>query len=198
MSPAQQILKSMRVALEPMGFKVSGTTFHRVNDAQIVEVVNLQAGLRHLAGKSAVNLGIYIPEVNLLLGKSSTIEEARANVTPRETECMIRQRLSTLVFGKDIWHDNNDPIADMTVSGLLLKHGLPWFGRLGTLQAIAAELKKGRRPLLTGWGYHAAILRAAGDTDGAQSFLAQLRDVDPVNVRVFAFSIGIKMTEEAE
>lgn len=188
----------MRVALEPTGFKVSDTTFHRVNDAQFVEVVNLQAGLRHLAGKSAVNLGIYIPEVKLLLGKSCTIEEARANVTPRETECMIRQRLSTLVFGKDIWYDHNDPIAHLTVSGLLLNHGLPWFGRLGTLQAIAAELKKGRRPLLAGWGYHAAILKAAGDAAGARSFLAQLRDVDSVNVKVFASSIGIKMSEEAE
>ena len=198
MSADYQILGSMRVTLEPMGFKVSGTTFHRVNDVQFVEVVNLQPGLRHLAGKSAVNLGIYIPEVKLLLGTSRTIEEARANVTPRETECMIRQRLSMLVFGKDIWYDHNDPIADLTVSGLLLNHGLPWFRRLGTLQAMAAELKTVPRPLLVGWGYHAAILKAAGDSAGAQSFLAQLRDVDPVNVRVFASSIGIEMSEEAE
>src|SRR5271166_4348158 len=99
---SDQILRSIRVALEPTGFNASGTTLHRVNDAQLVEVVNLQAGLRRLAGKSAVNLGIYIPEVSLLLGKSSTLEEARANVTPRETECMIRERLSTLVFGKDL------------------------------------------------------------------------------------------------
>lgn len=181
-----------------MGFKVSGTTFHRVNDAQLVEVVNLQAGLRHLAGKSAVNLGIYIPEVKLLLRKSSTIEEARANVTPRVTECMVRKRLSTLVFGKDVWYDHNDPIADLTVSGLLLKHALPWFGRLGTLQAIAAELKNGRGPLLAGWGYHAAILTAVGDVAGARSYLAQLHDVDSVTVKVFASSIGIKMTEEVE
>jgi Domain of unknown function (DUF4304) len=181
-----------------MGFSVSGATFHRANDAQFVEVVNLQAGLRHLAGKSAVNLGIYIPEVKLLLGKSRTIEEARANVTPFETECMIRVRLSTLVFGKDIWYDHNDPIADRTVTALLLKHGLPWFRRLGTLQAMAAELKKVSRPLLVGWGYQAAILKAARDTAGARSFLSQLRDVDPVDVRVFASSIGIEMTEEAE
>jgi hypothetical protein len=186
----------MDFALEPRGFTLFGTTFHRVNDTQLVEVINLQAGLRRLAGKSAVNLGIYIPEVHLLLGKSSTLEEARANVTPRETECMVRQRLSTLVFGKDIWYDHSDPLADLTISGLLLNHALPWFERLGTLQAIAAELKKGLRPLLTGWGYHAAILKAAGDTAGARSFLAQLRDVDPINVKVFASSIGIEMTAD--
>ena len=184
----------MRVALEPNGFTLSGTTFHRVNDAQLVEVINLQTGLRRLDGKSAVNLGIYIPEVHLLLGKSHTIKEARANVAPRETECMIRQRLSTLVFGKDVWYDHSDPVADLTVSGLLLNHALPWFARLRTLQAIAAELKKGLRPLLTGWGYHAAILKAAGDATGARSFLAQLRDVDPLNVKVFASSIGVEMT----
>jgi len=194
MSKGNQILSSMKVALKPQGFTLSGTTFHRVNDAQLVEVINLQAGLSRLAGKSAVNLGIYIPEVHLLLGKSSTLEEARANVTPRETECMVRQRLSTLIFGKDIWYDHCDPVADLTVSGLLLNHTLPWFGRLGSLQAIAAELKRGSRPLLASWGYHAAILKAAGDTAGAHLFLAQLRDVNPINVKVFASSIGIEMT----
>lgn len=120
------------------------------------------------------------------------MEEARANVTPRVTECMIQKRLSTLVFGKDIWYDHEDPIADLTVSGLLINHALPWFGRLGTLQAITAELKKGRRPLLAGWGYHAAILKVAGDAAGARSFLSQLRDVDHATVKVFASRIGIK------
>ncbi len=121
----------MRVALKPKGFTLTGTTFHRVNDTQLVEVINLQAGLRRLTGKSAVNLGIYIPEVHLLLGRSSTIEQARANVTPRETECMVRQRLSTLVFGKDIWYDHSDPVADLTVAGLLLNMLCPGSGDSG-------------------------------------------------------------------
>lgn len=187
----------MRVALEPMGFNACGTAFHRVNQGLLVEVINLQAGLRYLAGKSAVNLGIYIPEVSFVLGKSGTIEEARANVTPRETQCMIRERLSTLVFGKDIWFDPNDPIVDLTVSGLVLKHALPWFARLGTLEVIARQVKKGEYPPLASWGYSAAILKAVGDTAGARSFLQQLRDVDPRTVKVFASSIGIELTTES-
>jgi hypothetical protein len=78
-----QILKSMRVALEPVGFRLSGTTFHRVNDAQFVEVINLQGGVRSRAGESTVNLGIFIPEVWVLRGQAESLKQARLITTPK-------------------------------------------------------------------------------------------------------------------
>jgi hypothetical protein len=193
MSTNDEILKSMQAVLEPAGFSNSGDTFHRVIPAQFVDVVSLQAGLRGLAGRSAVNLGIYIPEVKLLLGRSNSIEEARANETPRESQCMIRQRLSSFVFGKDIWFDHNDPVVGQKISGLLLSHVLLWFEKLGTITAIAGELKAGRRPFFVGWGGHAAILKAAGETEAVRSFLKDLPRIPKPMIEALAAQLGIDL-----
>jgi len=193
MQTTSEILKSMHDVLEPAGFSNSGEAFHRVAPTHFIEVVSFQAGLRGLAGKSAINLGIYIPEVRLLLGKCNSIDEARAYAAPPETKCTIRERLSTVVFGKDIWFDHNDPTVGYTISALLSSHGLPWFKRLGTLVAIAEEIKTGRAPLLAGWGSRAAILKAAGEPEAARRLLQGLQRVPEQLVEALAGRLGINL-----
>jgi hypothetical protein len=63
----------MRVVLEPVGFDLSGTTFHRLNDEQFAELVNLQAGVRHLASKSAVTQPSFNIPWELLTSLPSTV-----------------------------------------------------------------------------------------------------------------------------
>lgn len=191
MLTSREILKSMRDVIEPVGFKLSGTTFHRVNDAQFIELVNLQGGVRHLSGKSAVNLGVFIPEVWEILGKAESLQNARSIRTPRTYDCAIEMRLSVLVFGRDNWFDRNDPTVARKISDLISSHALPWFAALDCLSSIKNALADKRFRRQVAWGTHAAILKAAGDAPAARSFLAQLHDVDPINVKVFASRIGL-------
>ena len=194
MLTSRQILKSMRVALESVGFRLSGTTFHRVNDAHFVEVVNLQSGVRIRAGESAVNLGIFIPEVWVLRAQSESLEQARLITTPKAYDCAIEERLSRIVYEEDRWFDRDDPNVAQTICDLVTSCALPWFGELSSLSAIKGALVANRFHRQVAWGTHAAILKVAGDTEGARSYLAQLRDVDPVNVKVFASSIEIDLS----
>jgi hypothetical protein len=188
-----QILKFMRAVLEPAGFRLSGTTFHRVNEARFIEVVNLQGGVRSLAGKSAVNLGIFIPEVWVLLGKAESLEHARAKMTPKEYDCAIVERLSRLVYERDQWFERNDPNIGQIISGLISNFALPWFAELGSFSALTEALTANRFRRQVAWGTQAAILKAAGEVSAVRSFLQQLQDVDPVRVDAYAASIGIEL-----
>jgi hypothetical protein len=198
MLTSRQILKSMRDTLEPVGFRLSGTTFHRVNDAHFVEVINLQSGVRSRAGESAVNLGIFIPELCVLRGQAESLEQARLITTPKAYDCAIEERLSRIVYEKDRWFDRDDPNVAQTICDLVTSYALPWFGKLSSLSAIRGALAANRFHRQVAWGTHASILIVAGDTEGARSYLAQLQDVDPVNVKVFASSIGIDLSPGAE
>jgi hypothetical protein len=194
MLTSRQILMSMRHALEPVGFKPSGTTFHRLNDAHLVEVINLQGGVRSRAGECTVNLGVFIPEVWVLQGQAESLELARLITTPKAYECAIEERLSRIVYEKDRWFDRDDPNVARTICDLLKSYALPWFGKLSSLSAIRGALAANRFHRQVAWGTQAAILKVAGDTEGARSYLAQLQDVDPVKVKVFASSIGIDLS----
>jgi Domain of unknown function (DUF4304) len=197
MATRYQILKSMRSALEPRGFRLTGTTFHRTAAVGLIDVVNLQAGLRSIAGKSTVNLGIYIPEVRALLGKPDSIPEALAKTEPQELECAIRARLSKLVYGNDHWFDRSDPSVGQTIADLLSSHAMPWFERLSSLSSISAELQAGRIPGPIGWGMKAAIFKVSGDVAAARTLLSGLRNEgpDPVRVEVFASLIGVDLQD---
>jgi hypothetical protein len=175
----------MRSLLKLRGFKSSGTTFHSAAPNQFIDVINLQGGVRSLAGRCAVNLGIYIPEYEVVPGKVASPH--------KEYDCVIRARLSTLVFGEDVWFDCSDPGAAELISNLLSSHGLPWFERLSTLAAVAEELKAGRLSNRVGWGMHAAILKDAGETETARSFLRGLQGPSATIIEAFAASIGIDL-----
>lgn len=195
MTTRYQILKSMRSVLEPGGFRLTGTTFHRATAAGLIDVVNLQAGLRSIAGKSTVNLGIYIPEVQALLGKPDSIQEALAKSEPQEPECAIRVRLPRLVYGNSYWFVRSDPSVGQIIADLLSSHALPWFEKLSSVYSISAELQAGRIPGPIGWGMKAAIFKVSGELAAARTLLLDLRNEgpDPVRVEVFASLIGIDL-----
>ena len=180
-----QILQSMRSLLKPGGFRSSGTTFHRAAPNRFIDVINLQGGVRSLAGRCAVNLGIYIPEYEVVPGRAAS--------PPKEYDCVIRARLSKLVFGEDVWFDCTDPGAAELISNLLSSHGLPWFERLSTLDVIAEELKAGRLSNEVGWGMRATILKGAGETEAARSFLRGLQGPSPDIIGALAARIGIDL-----
>lgn len=195
MPTSYQILKDLRMVLKPAGFKLSGTTFHRVTDIHFIEVINLQGDGRSKPVRSAVNLGIFIPEVWVLLGKVDSLQQARAIATPREFDCAIRERLSMLVYGKDQWFDRDDPSIGEIISSYISSHGLPWFASLNSFPAITEALKAKRFRSYVGWGMQAAILKAAGKVEEARFFLTQLRDVEPVKVEILADRIGIGLKQ---
>jgi uncharacterized protein DUF4304 len=170
MTGTGQILKTMQRALAPEGFRRSGTTLCRPKE-EFINVINLQGGLRHLVGKSAVNLGIYLPELHFLLGKAASIEDARALLNPKEYECAIRVRLSRLVHGRDEWFDRSAPNVGEDISDLIARHALPYFAEFTSLSAIASGIRSGVLPGTVAWGTQAAIFLLAGEAAEARSVL---------------------------
>jgi Domain of unknown function (DUF4304) len=192
MATAEQILKTMERVLAPEGFCRDGITFHRPG-AGFIDVINLQGGLRHLAGRSAVNLGIYISEVRSLLGKAGSPENAPALLNPKEYECAIRVRLSKLVYGRDHWFDRSAPDVEEEISDLLERYALPYFAQYRSLPEIAAGIRSGAIPGWVAWGVKAAIFLLVGEAAEARSVLLREYDQRPDVVTAFANRIGITL-----
>ena len=194
MATQAQILTAMRRELAPEGFARSGHTFHRIAATGFIETINLQAGLRSAAGKSTVNLGIYIPEILAITGKAGSLEEARLNKAPQECECQIRNRLSNLKFGRDQWFDRSDSGVLNTISELLVTHALPYFNKFSSLQAIGSGIRNGDlKNINVAWGTQAAIFRLLGDTEWARSVLLKERSRDTGMVDAYAKTIGVDL-----
>jgi hypothetical protein len=136
-------------ALQQRGFVFDGSrTFRRaVGDAGILQLVNFQLGVRWLAGRFVVNLGVHVP------GELSIGEQP---ASPAKTRCyhcsqsrserlgrLLPGRLPSLqgapflgfLFGpRDIWWrhswDKDVTEASLTkVLSLLDLHGIPWLER---------------------------------------------------------------------
>ena len=194
MATQGQILTAMRRVLASEGFERHGSTFHRITTAGFIDTINLQAGLRSVAGKSAVNLGIYIPEVVTLVGSAASIEEARLKKAPRESECQVRGRLSTLGSGRDHWFDRSYPEVQETIPGLLTTCALPHFSKYSSLDAIASGIRKGEfKNIDVAWGTQAAIFMLLRDGEGARSVLLKERPRDPGTIDAYAKTIGLEL-----
>jgi hypothetical protein len=80
------------------GFSKSGRNFHRQSGNNWL-VVNVQASQGNIGthGKFTINLGVYLPEVSLLVS-----DPLRGK--PKEYDCTVRKRIGCLMPGaRDHW-----------------------------------------------------------------------------------------------
>lgn len=126
--------------MKPLGFRKRGRSFNREADEKgIFEVVNFQTGPYELApeippfrlnlyGRFTVNMGVLIKELYDLE------EWHKAKDFYQEVDCLPRERLPVLLYGKDFWwelkHDP-DELAQLVIEGFKT-HGFAYFARYDT------------------------------------------------------------------
>lgn len=112
--------------LKAAGFTRSGRTFRRHEPDGSIAVIQVQASqFNHGdAGRFTINLGIYLPPTDLLIGME--VQE-----TPQEYHCHLRERIGCVMPEKqDFWWEVDEHSDDAAVAAELreavLVHGLAW------------------------------------------------------------------------
>ena len=93
--------------VKELGFKAKGTTLNRPGaEGKTIHVVYLQSGLRFLAGKFTIEMGVFLPSVYPL---ELWAKGKEAPVFPRITDCQVRARISQFTGAGDVWWTSDDP-----------------------------------------------------------------------------------------
>ncbi len=183
-SPHAAYLDEVIAALKPdfkeAGFRKRGTTFNR-RHTDLVHVVNFQLDRwnaprsergfdpENPGGRFAVNLGIYLPDVDLV-GRGAAEDGWVA-----EMVCQVRERLGVLVMGTDHWWTMTGPppvLAD-EIRGHLTGQGFSWLENFDSVDQVLGHwpelLGKVNPARARWWRSRAALVRAyRGDPDGAR------------------------------
>jgi len=177
MDPAELIDAVVAQGLAPLlkshGFAKAGRSFHRPRGNRW-QVVNVQASSGNSAAQArfTLNLGLCIPEVDLLAG------QAPPKAKPKEYECTLRERIGLLMpQAKDHWWTlgpDSDPAAlAPDVAATFAGYGLPWLEGYADLAEVAALLADAPTILA------AAAALAAGDREAAARRIEHMKAERP-------------------
>ncbi|HET9451031.1 MAG TPA: DUF4304 domain-containing protein [Aggregicoccus sp.] len=167
----RQLAAVLAPLLERQGFQRDRRTFRRAVGAHRVQLVEVQVGVRSLAGQFTVNLAVFDPRA---WQPPETVLTAQEVAAPREYHCHpdLRQRLGLLLppppqglLGRllrrpppqpqDVWWPQSEDAAQMRATleyagELLLRLGLPWLEASSTEEAFtraAAALEERKAAL---------------------------------------------------
>jgi hypothetical protein len=136
------IFLGLKALLKGRGFKKSGRNFYKQQNGTY-QVLNIQASMFNDSdeGRFTVNLGIFFPEINDLVG----IFEVSG--VPKETECTVRQRIGLLApEGTDFWWKVEPTSSAQEVARHLRSFvetfGLPWLEKNSDVRAAGPLLRK--------------------------------------------------------
>src|SRR5262245_24798237 len=89
-------------ALKADGYKKKARTFRCSRDrcVQVVQVQSSQASMRHDV-RFTINLGVFFPEVHAIM--MPFIQSPLGPDGPSQPQCQLRERLGTLLAGRDHW-----------------------------------------------------------------------------------------------
>jgi len=145
------VQKATQVFLKPLGFRKKGRTHRRTTSEGLCHVINFQMGEYPIGdhyvipgiresyyGLFTVNLGIFLPCVN----RAEFQAEAPANI--QEYHCPIRERLSSLAYGKDEWFSLSSDTSSISsrIVDLFDRFGLPFFDQFNSYQDVLVYYKK--------------------------------------------------------
>lgn len=138
--------KALDEALHPFGFERKGDDWIRVR-GDMWECVNRQSSW---LGGVTVNLEMKDLETERLFlevfGPQGAIQ-----MPPTTT------RIGALIDGYDRWWKSDEPDGPNQMAQAVVKHGLPWFDRVGTLEE-QGDNWFGRKTALTARSYHGPSL----------------------------------------
>ena len=172
MATPQDIIKAVasdlhQRHLKPLGFRKSGNTW--IRPGQWTQVINVQLSKWNSSteAKFTVNLGISIEELH------AASEGLPLKGSLKEYDCDVRTRIGQLFPSqKDKWWEvavtsDPDQLAD-DVFAQIEQFGLPWFDRLGTYPAVAAEFLERKIPFMASLAYH-----LGDDAESAETAMRQ-------------------------
>ena len=197
--------------LKQAGFKKKGRSYNRSTAGGLVHVINFQMGeypiglnyvvpgLReNLYGKFTVNLGVFLPFVGEIEWEKPT------PAFIQESHCTIRDRLSRLAFGKDVWFDLGPDVAALsgTVIQLFEQFGMPFFEAFPDYSAVLAFFDAhGALPFQN---ENRAALEAAlvafhlGDRVKSRTLLRKALSCNHEGFRMYARHLAIRIGVEIE
>lgn len=154
-------------ALKRDGYTRKGRTW-RFADTGTVQVVNVQGSTGNISyhGAFTINLGIYLPTVEIISIRSHILQ------APNEAECTLRERIGSLLpackdkwWEVDGWSSDLQAITDEIVEAWTL-YGKPWIMRCSDpREARKYAAQKGNFWLAT------EISVALGEMEQAQRWL---------------------------
>jgi len=162
---SRSYVKALDDALRPLGFERTGDDWVRVR-GDMWECVNRQSS--NLSGVT-VNLS-----VKDLVTKKLFLEifggDGAILLPP------IQARIGEVIDGYDRWWTSKEPNGPKELADVVLKHGLPWFDRVRTLEQ-QAECWFVRKTALTSRGYHGLSLVGLALTLYRMGELEEAREV---------------------
>lgn len=135
--------------LRELGFKKNGRTFARFLEDSLAHVINIQSWRYNQgdSGRFTVNLGVFVPYVY------ESWFGVQAPGHPRETACMIRERIGFVMDGirgqgpRDVWWEINtgsDPAALAESVGMaILDYGIPYLNQFNSMDSVIHILERG-------------------------------------------------------
>jgi len=157
--------KALDDTLRPVGFERAGDDWVRVR-GDMWECVNRQSS--NLSGVT-VNLSV----------KDVSSEKMFLEIFGGEGAILlppIQARIGEVIDGYDRWWTSNEPNGPKELADAVLKHGLPWFDRVRTLEQ-QAECWFVRKTALTSRGYHGLSLVGLALTLYRMGKLEEAREV---------------------
>jgi hypothetical protein len=132
----------LKQLMKENGFKKKRRNFYKEENG-VYQILNVQGSIFNDAneGRFTVNLGIFFPEINKLVG----IHHLQG--VPTEPDCTLRQRVGHLTpQGTDHWWrvQPGDPIEQIAehLKSLVANYGLPWLDRNRQISVALPLLKK--------------------------------------------------------
>lgn len=162
---ARSYAKALDDALRPLGFRRMGDDWRRIR-GDMWECVNRQSS--NLSGVT-VNLS----------AKDLVTEKLFLEIFGGEGAILmppIQARIGEVIDGYDRWWTSEEPNGPKALVDAVLKHGLPWFDRVRTLEQ-QAECWFARRTAFTSRGYHGLSLVGLALTLYRMGELQEAREV---------------------
>jgi hypothetical protein len=183
--------------VETLGFASRGTSLYRKSgDGRVDQLVFIQPGRSHLAGKFTVAIGAFLRSVH-------EIEWAeKPPKFPDITKCQIQTRLSEFAGAGDIWWNSNDAATVLELEAAIQTEIPRFFAEWGEATAMLESWRnlKDRTKLRVSDFAIAAILHEEQRDGDAIALLetmyVRLQDTrkDVKMIKTFASKLGLNLS----
>ncbi|HET8891810.1 MAG TPA: DUF4304 domain-containing protein [Candidatus Angelobacter sp.] len=184
--------------IRPFGFSPKGTCLYKKSsDQRVVQMVFVQPGRTHLAGKFTIVLGVFLPSVYQVRRSQSPPP------FPDISKCQIVSRLSIFAGGEDTWWDSGSQETARQLAPTIQAEVPRFFERWGEISAIlqswqTVEKKERLRVRISDFAIAALLHEEHRDEDARQvleRMHADLQDTqkDLSLIHEFAHRLGLSL-----
>jgi hypothetical protein len=183
--------------VEALGFVARGTSLYRKSaDSRVDQLVFIQSGRSHLAGKFTVAMGAFLPSVH-------EIEWAeKPPKFPDITKCQIQTRLSEFAGAGDIWWSSNQAATILELEHAIETEIPRFFGAWGEATAMLdswARLKDRTKLRVSDFAIAAILHEEHRDRDAIallETMFVRLQDTrkDVKMIKSFASKLGLELS----